>query len=109
MGTATRIFYATLIAYLVQLDTFPGVVSSPTPFFSWVTEESSSLSSSTTTTSGQQDGAANTSFSPFEPEFIASYDKLCHPACECLDTFFDCRKRGLTEFPADFPPFVVTL
>ncbi|CAG7816748.1 unnamed protein product [Allacma fusca] len=42
------------------------------------------------------------------PRVITS-DELCHPDCFCLDTFFDCRKRGLTTFPNDFPTWVTKL
>jgi len=34
---------------------------------------------------------------------------ICHPACDCLDAYFDCRKRGLDYFPQDFPYWVEKL
>ncbi|ODN03241.1 hypothetical protein Ocin01_03432 [Orchesella cincta] len=103
MGKVTRIFYAILIAYLVPVDTFQSVFSSPTPTFPFWSTDS--------TTTSQQDGNVNVSSSPFGTDL--GDDVLCHPSCECLDTFFDCRKRGpkrgLTEFPDNFPNWVVTL
>lgn len=105
MGKAVRIFYVFLSAYLVLHGTFPGAVSSPTPFSFW----SSDLSSSTTTGDLEQDAATNTSFSPVEADLAFGNDELCHPSCDCLDTYFNCRRRNLTELPLDLPNWVETL
>jgi len=43
------------------------------------------------------------------PVFSNDFNGLCHPSCYCLDTYFDCRRQGLTEFPENFPYWVTKL